>query len=100
MTTAHHPSVGQWYRRLEDGMEFKVTAVLDTDGLVEVQDSEGETARLELDSWRDLELQPTEPARGWSRLPDDLNAEAFGYGEPGEPLGGIGEEGEGVGDER
>lgn len=88
MATPLPPEVGQWYQRLETGIEFQVIEVHDAHRVVEVQDADGESAQLDLDSWFELELQPTTPRRDWSRADDELEPDDFGYGEEDQPAAG------------
>ncbi|HKK05801.1 MAG TPA: DUF6763 family protein [Gammaproteobacteria bacterium] len=60
------PIVGHWYMREEGGQEFEVTSVNEAEGVVEVQDIDGDVEEIDLEEWYELEIEPTEPPEEWS----------------------------------
>lgn len=55
------PKVGRWYRRLDDEQLFKVVAIDEDDGLVEIRKTDGETEELDSTEWIVLDLEVAEP---------------------------------------
>ena len=57
------PRVRQWYRHLDKGQRFYVTAVDADSDTVEVQHFDGDLEEFSFDEWRDLDIAPAgEPA--------------------------------------
>ena len=59
------PVVGDWYRT-QDGDSLEVVAYDGDEETVEVQFFDGTIEEYDLESWRELEMQPTEPPEDWS----------------------------------
>lgn len=55
------PKVGRWYRRLDDEQLFKVVAIDEDDGLVEIRKTDGEIEELDSSEWIELDLEVAEP---------------------------------------
>jgi len=55
------PKVGRWYRRLDDEQLFKVVALDEDDGLVEIRKTDGEIEELDSTEWVVLDLEVAEP---------------------------------------
>jgi len=55
------PKVGRWYRRLDDEQLFKVVAIDEDDGLVEIRKTDGEIEELDSTEWVELDLEAAEP---------------------------------------
>nr|NIO42774.1 hypothetical protein [Burkholderiales bacterium] len=45
------PVVGQWYRHVDKNYEFKVVAVDENEGIVEIQYLDDDVEELDIDSW-------------------------------------------------
>lgn len=54
------PIIGTWYQRADKGQEFEVVAFDDEDGVVEIQDSDGNLEEIDIDTWYTLELENIE----------------------------------------
>ena len=54
------PKVGKWYRRLDDEQLFKVVAIDEDDGLVEIRKVDGEIEELDSTEWVELDLEAAE----------------------------------------
>lgn len=69
------PLVGQWYRHLDKGYEFKVVSVDENEGIVEIQYLDDEVEQLDIDSWYEWDIEPIVPhdkvIRTREGLPDD-----------------------------
>lgn len=75
------PIIDQWYRHLDKGRQFQVTAVDEAEGTVEVQYFDGDVEELDLDGWHQLELEPIEPPEDWTGPMDDVEHDDLGYTE-------------------
>jgi hypothetical protein len=60
------PVPGKWYENREEEETFRVLSVDEDDELVEIEYVDGETEELDLDTWHELDLEPTETPEGWS----------------------------------
>lgn len=93
------PVVSQWYRHLDKGQEFHVTAIDDDAGTVEVQHFDGDLEEFEFEDWSRLDIEPIETPEDWTGPMDDIELDDLGYSETGmsdddwaEPLRDEGEE--------
>lgn len=59
------PEIGHWYRRL-NGNLFEVVAVDEVRHTVELQHFDGTIEGVEIDVWRDIDLEPAEAPEDWS----------------------------------
>lgn len=83
MTTALEPQVSQWYRHLDKGQQFYVTAIDDDEGTVDIQHFDGDVEEMDLDDWRELDLEAIEPPEDWTGPVDDVERDDLGYSETG-----------------
>jgi hypothetical protein len=60
------PVPGKWYENREEEETFRVLSVDEDDELVEIEYVDGEIEELDLDTWHELDLEPTEVPEGWS----------------------------------
>src|SRR5215468_11030802 len=65
------PVPGKWYENKEEEETFRVLSVDEDDELVEIEYLDGEIEELDLDTWHELDLEPTEEPEGWSDDADD-----------------------------
>jgi len=65
------PVPGKWYENKEEDETFRVLSVDEDDELVEIEYLDGEIEELDLDTWHELDLEPTEEPEGWSDEADD-----------------------------
>lgn len=77
------PSVAQWYRHLNKGQEFQVTAVDEADRTVEIQHFDGDVEELEFDEWYAMDVEPIETPEDWTGPMDDVERDDLGYTETG-----------------
>ncbi len=75
MSTELDPIVGKWYEDVERDQQFIVVSIDEDNGMVEVQDFEGEVEEIDLDDWYAMDLEVTEAPEGWSRSRDDSDDE-------------------------
>lgn len=71
------PVLQNWYRHLDKGQEFRVVAVDEDEGTVEIQYFDGDIEAMDLDAWYALDIETAEAPENWSgpvdiAEPDDL----------------------------
>ncbi len=59
------PTVGTWYAHRGKGQLFQVVAFDEDDGLIELQDFEGDVDEVDLDTWLEMPLDPAAPPEDW-----------------------------------
>lgn len=69
------PVVGQWYRHLDKDYEFKVVAVDEDEGIVEIQYIDDEVEELDIDSWYEWDVETIAPVDKGARVRGDTPAE-------------------------
>ena len=79
MATEVEPVVGNWYQRLDNNQEFEVVAFDEEDGIVEIQDSDGNFEEFDLDAWYGLELERIDNPDIYEGVLDDQVLEDLGY---------------------
>jgi len=67
----YEPVKGKWYRDLEEDESFQVLSVDEDAELVEIQHVDGDIEEIDLDTWAELDLEPTDEPEGWSGSEDD-----------------------------
>lgn len=83
------PEIGRWYRRL-NGNLFEVVAIDEERETVELQHFDATIESLELDVWRDTDIEPAHAPEDWSGsvdidledLPEPDNRVANGWHDP------------------
>jgi hypothetical protein len=65
------PVPGKWFENKDEDETFRVLSVDEDDELVEIEYLDGEIEELDLDTWHELDLEPTEEPEGWSDDADD-----------------------------
>ena len=71
MGREYEPVAGKWYRDLEEDESFQVLSVDEDQELVEIQHLDGDIEELDLDTWAEMDLEPTEEPEGWSGSGDE-----------------------------
>lgn len=71
MGREYAPVPGKWFENKEEDETFRVLSVDEDDELVEIEYLDGEIEELDLDTWHELDLEPTEEPEGWSDDADD-----------------------------
>ncbi len=66
MSTQADPIVSNWYSHLDKGQEFRVVAFDGDNALVEIQYFDGDLEEFDLESWYQLDIEPTEAPENWS----------------------------------
>jgi hypothetical protein len=73
----HEPVAGKWYRDLEEHESFQVLSVDEDQELLEIQHLDGDIEEIDLDSWAEMDLEPTEEPEGWSGSGEEDEDEDF-----------------------
>ncbi len=73
-----NPTIGTWYRNLEDKRLFEIVATDEDDGTIEIQYFEGEIEELDTDTWDELTLELTAAPEDWTGPYDDLVSDDLG----------------------
>ncbi len=62
----YEPVPGQWYENLEDEESFRVLKVDEDAELVEIEYLDGEIEEIDLETWHEMDLEPTQEPEGWA----------------------------------
>jgi len=81
MATNQEPVISQWYRHLDKGQHFYVTAIDEKEGTVELQHFDGDVEEMDLDDWHQLNIETIEPPEDWTGPVDDVERDDLGYSE-------------------
>src|SRR5678816_446652 len=65
------PVPGKWFENKEEDETFRVLSVDEDEELVEIEYLDGEIEEMDLDTWHELDLEPTEEPEGWSDDADE-----------------------------
>lgn len=66
MAREYEPVVGQWYENVEENESFRVLSVDEDAELVEIEYLDGDIEEIDLETWRELDLDKTDEPEGWS----------------------------------
>ena len=66
MSRDYEPVPGQWYENLEDDDSFRVLKVNEDAELVEIEYLDGEVEEIDLETWHEMDLEPTQEPEGWT----------------------------------
>ncbi len=66
MGREYEPVVGNWYRDLDEKESFLVLSVDEDAEMIEIQHVDGDIEEIDLDTWAELDLDPTDEPEGWS----------------------------------
>ena len=70
----YEPVPGQWYENLEGEESFRVLSVDEDSERLEIEYLDGDIEELDLEAWREMDLERIEEPEGWSES-DDEDAE-------------------------
>ena len=76
MANEYQPRIGDWYKNSR-GDDFEIVAIDDDDGTLEVQYFDGAVEEIDIDTWRDMEVEAIEPPEDWSGSMD-IQREDYG----------------------
>ena len=71
MARDFEPVAGKWYRDLEEDETFLVLSVDEDQGVLEIQHVDGDIEELDVESWAEMDLDPSQAPEGWSGSGDD-----------------------------
>ncbi len=66
MTTEADPVLRNWYQYLDKGQKFRVVALNEDEGNVEIQYFDGVVEEIGLDGWYELDIEPVEAPGNWT----------------------------------
>ena len=66
MAREYEPVAGQWYENIDENDSFRVLSVDEDSELIEIEYLDGEIEELDLDGWRELDLEKIDQPEGWS----------------------------------
>ena len=81
MPTTLKPVITQWYRHLNKGQQFYVTAFDEAEGTVELQHFDGDLEEMDIDDWHAIAVEPIEQPEDWTGPVDDIERDDLGYSE-------------------
>jgi hypothetical protein len=67
----YEPVAGQWYENLEEEESFRVLSVDEDSERLEIEYLDGDIEEIDLEAWRDMDLERIEEPEGWSESDDD-----------------------------
>jgi len=76
MATEYEPRVGDWYTNATAEI-FEIVAYDEEDQTLEIQYFDGTVEELDLDTWYEMDIEPTAPPEDWS---GSLDIERDDYG--------------------
>jgi Family of unknown function (DUF6763) len=62
----YEPVVGQWYENIDENENFRVLSVDEDAELIEIEYLDGDIEEIDLESWRELDLDKIEEPEGWA----------------------------------
>ena len=71
MSRDNEPVKGQWYENVEDDETFRVLSVDEDSDMVEIEYLDGEIEELDLEEWREFDLELIDEPEGWSEEDDE-----------------------------
>lgn len=75
------PIEGVWYHHLDREEDFTVVLVDEADGVIEIQDFEGNIEEVDQDEWDEWELEVIDPPEDWGGILGDISPHDLGYEE-------------------
>ena len=75
MSTRLRPEIGLWYSHRDKGQMFQVVAIDEDDGVIEIQDVDGDVDEIDLDGWHTLLLARAEPPEDATGPADEADAD-------------------------
>ena len=69
MAREFEPVVGQWYENIDENESFRVLSVDEDAELIEIEYLDGDIEELDIETWHELDLEPTNEPEGWSGAP-------------------------------
>jgi len=73
----YEPVPGQWYENLEEEEQFRVLTMDEDSELIEIEYLDGDIEELDLEAWREMDLERIEEPEGWSDDDEDEDEEEW-----------------------
>ena len=73
------PIENNWYHHIDKGVDFFVVAVDEDEGLIEVQNFEGDLEEIDFEEWEEMDLEPCEAPEDYAGPIDVLDQDDLGY---------------------
>ncbi len=86
------PVEGNWYLNLDNEQAFEVVSVDKDSGLIEIQYADGSLEEVDLNTWDELEIEPTEATEEWEDVQSDAGEIDYDQDEDRDLLENEGEE--------
>jgi hypothetical protein len=67
----NEPVKGRWYENVEEEETFRVLSVDEDAELIEIEYLDGDIEELDIETWHELDLEPTNEPEGWSDEDED-----------------------------
>jgi hypothetical protein len=67
----YEPVAGQWYENIDENESFRVLSVDEDSELIEIEYLDGDLEELDLDTWREFDLDKIDQPEGWSAPEDE-----------------------------
>lgn len=71
MAREYEPVAGQWYENIDENESFRVLSVDEDSELIEIEYLDGDTEEIDLDTWREFDLDKIDQPEGWSAEDDE-----------------------------
>src|SRR6185437_2231034 len=62
----YEPVVGQWYENVDESESVRVLSIDEDQELIEVEYLDGDIEEIDLETWREMDLDKTEEPEGWA----------------------------------
>ncbi len=69
------PVEGNWYEFVDEARSFFIVTIDEDEGIIEIQDYDGNIDEIELAMWNELDLEPIDPPEDWLGSLEDLESE-------------------------
>ncbi|MBS1199555.1 MAG: hypothetical protein H6R27_233 [Proteobacteria bacterium] len=79
MSNRLRPVVGLWYNHLDKGDLFQVVALDEQSGTIEIQEFDGDLDEIDLEEWRQMNIEAAAPPEDWTGPVDELEPDDRGY---------------------
>jgi hypothetical protein len=67
----NEPIRGQWYENVEEDETFRVLSVDEDSELIEIEYLDGDIEEIDVETWREMDLELTDEPEGWSDSDDE-----------------------------
>ena len=71
MAREYEPVAGQWYENIDENESFRVLSVDEDSELIEIEYLDGDIEEIDIDTWREFDLDKIDQPEGWSAPEDD-----------------------------